>query len=1137
MKTATMKTKVTLMFAGIAAAFAVRAAEYTVTHTGDSGPGSLREAILAANANPGPDRILFWIAPSNRVHVIRPVSGLPPITGPVTIDGLTQPGSAPNSLEHGFNATNLVTLDGSLIPGPSGGGASDGPGEPVDPGSTDGTNLIHGFEVRADFVIIRGLRFVNFLQGGNLTNNRSAIFMADVQSNVVEACVFGVDPSTSLGEPNWGGITVTNGAHIRIGGSNAAQRNLISDNTAWQVRFIHSVSNIIEGNFIGLPGLAPAAFLNQGPGIVLEGGHNHRVGGAAPGARNYFGGVGGPPPAPGGGLHDMEGAILLRRSHTNEVLGNWFGLVPPEVFCRLPEGWLPCGLGVEGVTSGVVLEDAHDNLIGGPAPGEGNVIAGGGSGVRLQGTNTFNNRIRGNRIGTHPDGTAASTHLLTTGVLQSSGNNYGVLLRAGARDNLIGGPARGEGNLIANNRLHGVALLGDQTAGNRVLGNLIGTDVTGAEALPNGTFAGLGDGVYVGEGARDNEIGGPSPGEGNVISGNHNCGVHLAGPGTQNNRVRGNIIGPDRSGRRRLPYLAPLFPDRGNVLGGVRISGGAAGNLIGGSARGEGNLISGNGSPGAGGYGVELVGSLTEATSGNKIVGNLIGTDPEGLAGLGNASGGVRIAASTNAIGVDVPGGGNLISGNDGPGVVLEGNDNIVLQNRIGTDVHGRGRLPNQRAGVEIRGARNLVGDVGAWSGNVVSGNNGHGVFITGPNASHNAILGNFIGLDVTGEAAFGNTGDGVHVTGDAHHNTIGHFERGNVIAGNGGHGVAILATPTVGQATRNNRLLGNRIGTDITGERPLGNGTNGVLISGAPGNLIQSNQIAGNVRHGVEIEFTGDTALYANLMGTDVGGLGPLPNGGDGLHLRNTTNVSVGDPALADRANRIAFNAGHGVRVRGGMGNRITGNAIHANLRLGIDLEADEDLPSGVTPNDPSDADTGSNGLQNFPVLNQSILGNPTQVSGYLQSVPGQSYSVELFRNAEVDPSGHGEGEAFVDRLVVTTDSSGRAMFSFTVPGDWTGWWFTSTATRQDTGDTSEFGPALLAAPPLRFTAVRLEEGGFVAEFVAVAGLRYSVLTNAEPGSPHWGVYTNLAGTGGLVTLRGPLPGHNRLFFRLRIP
>lgn len=1136
---------VMLLFSAIVLHAASLSAAITVTTTADAGPGSLREAILAANANPGHDFIHFNIPPSNVVHVINLAAGLPPITETVTIDGLTQPGSRPNSLAQGFNATNLITLHGGNIPqDPGAGGGGGGIGNPGDPGGggdPGATNLVHGLEIRADLVTIRGLRFVQFLPGGNMTNNRSAIFMADARSNVVEACVFGVDASTSLGEPNWGGITITNGAHIRIGGTNAAQRNLISDNTAWQVRFLNSVSNVVEGNFIGLPGLTPAAFLNPGPGVVFEGGHHNRVGGAAPGARNYLGFVGGPPPAPGGGVHDMEGAILLRRSHTNTVWGNWLGLLPPEVFCRLPAGWVPCGLGVAGVSSGVVLEDARDNRIGGPAAGEGNVIAGGGSGVRLEGVGSFNNLIQGNRLGTHPDGTAASTHGLTTGNMPTSGNLDGVLVRAGAHDNLIGGSAEGERNLIANNRQHGVALLGADTRRNRVQGNFIGTDITGAEALPNGVFAGTGDGVYLAEGAHDNDIGGPKDGEGNVISGNHNHGVHLTGADTRNNRVRGNIIGPDVSGSRRLPYLTPLFPERGNVLSGVRLSGGASGNVIGGGTPGEGNLISANGGPGGSGYGIEIVQSASETTTANEIAGNLIGTDLAGVTTLGNVSGGVRVAAPGNFIGLDFTGAGNLISGNDGPGVLLEGDGNRVVRNFIGLEVGGVARLPNLHSGIEIRGARNVIGSLAFNSRNVISGNAGPGVLITGPAATANEVLGNFIGLDATGIAAVGNTGDGIHITRDAHDNSLGHVERGNVISGNSGHGVAILATPTIGQITRNNSLFGNRIGTDAAGERALGNGTNGVFISGAPGGLLRANQLAGNARHGVAIEFTGDTLLHANLIGTDITGAKPLPNGGDGVHLRNASHVTVGDPALPDRANRIAFNAGHGVQVRdASTGNRILGNSIHANGGLGIDL-ATPSVPAGdVTPNDPLDPDTGPNALQNFPVLTSATTGTAimaTVVEGVLNSTPGRRFTVELFRNAAADPSGHGEGEVFVARQLVNTDGAGNATFTFQTPGDWPGWWFTATATDQTTGDTSEFGPAIAARPPLEFVIARRVGLEFEAGFPTLAGQSYTVLFKDDLGAPDWQVLDTFTGTGAIVLLRVPVGDAAQRFFVLRQP
>jgi hypothetical protein len=92
-----------------------RAATFTVTNTGDSGPGSLRQAILDANAAPGADAIAFNI-PGRGVHAIGPLSPLPALTDDagVTIDGYTQPGASPNTLAIGDNAVLLVELNGAL---------------------------------------------------------------------------------------------------------------------------------------------------------------------------------------------------------------------------------------------------------------------------------------------------------------------------------------------------------------------------------------------------------------------------------------------------------------------------------------------------------------------------------------------------------------------------------------------------------------------------------------------------------------------------------------------------------------------------------------------------------------------------------------------------------------------------------------------------------------------------------------------------------------------------------------------------------------------------------------------------------------------------------------------------------------
>src|SRR3712207_6180226 len=88
------------------------AATFTVTTTADSGPGSLRQAIADANAAGTSDDIAFSI-PGGGVQTIRPLSALPTLISPVTIDGYTQTGASANTnATGGLNTALTVELDG-----------------------------------------------------------------------------------------------------------------------------------------------------------------------------------------------------------------------------------------------------------------------------------------------------------------------------------------------------------------------------------------------------------------------------------------------------------------------------------------------------------------------------------------------------------------------------------------------------------------------------------------------------------------------------------------------------------------------------------------------------------------------------------------------------------------------------------------------------------------------------------------------------------------------------------------------------------------------------------------------------------------------------------------------------------------
>jgi hypothetical protein len=279
--------------------------------------------------------------------------------------------------------------------------------------------------------------------------------------------------------------------------------------------------------------------------------------------------------------------IMVSNQGGNHITGNYLGTDSTGTLA------LPNLFGME------VLSD--NNTIGGDTPTDRNVIATGGTGasaIEVWGSGNF---VQGNFIGTDHSGTRA----LNTG----SGAD-GVRLRSTqAQHNFIGGSYPGQGNVISGNSGRGVSLsLG--ASNNSVLGNLIGTDATDRFAVGNG------EGVFVD--GNSNRIGGPYPGEGNVVSGNF-TGVFIDGTmSSSGNLVQGNFIGTDRSGTERLP----------NQLAGVVVGGGGHGdfatnNLIGGLTAAEGNVIAFNTGPGVFvGTNIDGRGHTGNAILSNSIFGN-----------------------------------------------------------------------------------------------------------------------------------------------------------------------------------------------------------------------------------------------------------------------------------------------------------------------------------------------------------------------------------------------------------------------------------------------------------------------------------------------------------------------------------
>src|SRR5262249_8963649 len=165
-------------------------------------------------------------------------------------------------------------------------------------------------------------------------------------------------------------------------------------------------------------------------------------------------------------------------------------------------------------------------------------------------------------------------------------------------------------------------------------------------------------------------------------------------------------------------------------------------------------------------------GSQFETGGGNLVEGCYLGTDPTGKSALGNRTGvDVRSGSNGNTVGGTTPAARNLLSGNTPEdGVYMQGvASNVVLGNYIGTDVTGTLALGNGERGVQTdNGATsNVVGGTAAGARNVIAANLSDGVHVGDSSllgTTGNSVIGNFIGVDVTGTVALANASHGIQL-------------------------------------------------------------------------------------------------------------------------------------------------------------------------------------------------------------------------------------------------------------------------------------------------------------------------------------------------------------------------------------
>jgi hypothetical protein len=318
------------------------------------------------------------------------------------------------------------------------------------------------------------------------------------------------------------------------------------------------------------------------------------------------------------------------------------------------------------------------------------------------------------------------------------------------------------------------------------------------------------------------------------------------------------------------------------------------------------------------------------------------------------------------------------------------------------------------------------------------------------------------------------------------------------------------------------NTIVGNYIGTDITGTIDFGNSNYGINLQGSNNNTIggttaaDRNIISGNGNTGLRFSGSSSNKVFGNYIGTNATGTADLGNDNQGIRLENASNNKVGGTGQGE-GNIVSGNTDVGVLLVSAFGNTITGNRIGTDItgtvsigndgggivvfsstnnaissnsiafngKLGIDLDVDGVFPlDGVTPNDANDGDTGPNNLQNYPVITTvNRQANSTEIKGTFNSTANAQFRLEFFANAQCDPTGYGEGQTFLGAADVTTVGN-DATFDVTLPVVVPASQFVTATATDPAGNTSEFSQCAGAILPgaLQFSAATYnvnENGG----------------------------------------------------------
>jgi len=946
-------------------------ATFTVTSLQNSGAGSLRQAIIESNEQPGADTIDFDVAGTIRIGR----TSLPAITGTVTIDGSTAPtfaGSPVVTVDfQGSKGLNFATgADGSILRSLS----------LVKAGNS-------GVTLTASHVTVQGNDIGLRSNGNTIAGNRGDGVRINASSH--GDLIGQSDPVTSISYYNadavsmqpvsaWQGIrsSATSGQYLISGTSNA--NGLLYEGpisgaggTSYSVNYPNAASTSVygpdnlAGNQVRLVGSykngdgTVHGFLFEGTTADLSQSSDYQpidypnaqytyvhstMGDLAVG--NADGPEGNAPIGLGHAfLYDVAQNtflpdIIYPGSTTTTAYGIWFNGGTSYTICG---GFSNTQDPSRTIDNGYLVD--YDSATG-------------------QFTNwtsfDYPNGLIGQDYFTHFEGLSSAekgVYTLSADSGQTGSNNpaQGSLVTVRRNPDGTFGDA-----VWVNLNYPGVTGLvsANSVAGNQVVGIVLGDTGTFAyQATVNTGFQ-----------------------LSNVISGNGGNGIGIYG--ANDNQIAMNDIGTDASGTFR----------RGNAKNGILVTQGAAGNIIGGQSTGgndptanvfvrppQGNLISGNGANGV---------LINNGATQTLLSGNFVGTSASGNSALGNRQDGVAIVSANGnqLIGCTYQQNPfvfyNVLSGNGGNGLrITNSNDTTVQANFMGVGANNATIVANGGDGLLVSGSSNntQVGGV-IPLGNVISGNNGNGIEVR-DTASGFTSFNTFAGIFAFGGAA-PNKQNGILIMSSGGNNLI----RTCIVSGNLGNGIELGCNATGVQVTD------TTIGTNSSIQTPIPNGGSGILITGhAHNNSIGGFQpsiepqvtVSANRGYGIEIVGSAhDNVVYHTYIGTDINASTDLGNQLGGIYLGPGTSSDTIGGASTALQNKILYSGGPGVTIRSSSGNTVLGDEIQYNAQAGVAVIAGRNNLIGSATAGNTIAGNGQDGLYITSVVTGTqVQGN--EISG----------------------------------------------------------------------------------------------------------------------------------------------------------